>query len=837
MKTLLIRVLCLVLAFGVSTKIAGADVSIELSRPSDFEVFQRTDARTGEVIVEGRVAGGEKNVQPPGRLEVRFLGDVAPGKWEPFLTNPGVAKFRGVLKVPAGGWYQMELRLVDAGKNLAESRVEHVGVGEVWVVAGQSNSANYGEEKLRTSTGRVSARTADGKWQVCEDPQPGAGGRGGSFLPPLGDALANELGVPVGFVSVGVGGTSVREWLPRGIPVTILPSVTGRMVAVGKEQWESDGALFDSLAGTLKSLGKGGCRAVLWHQGESDANQADPTRTLPGPLYRANLGRVIGDSRLAAGWPVPWFVAQATYHVPGDEFSPEIRLAQRQIWEAGLAMEGPDTDALTGEMRERGGAGVHFSGAGQRAHATRWAGCVLPWVRGILDAGKSDRVDGPVRLAPAGVFSDRMVLQQERRVPVWGSGVPGREVVVEFGGQRVAGKPGPDGRWRVDLEPMEASSQPRVFSISDGVTRLDIRDVLVGEVWLVSGQSNMHWTLSHVVENAAAELDSAQVPEIRQFTVRKGGASAGPVFAEGGWHRANRQELLSGGTSGDSALGYFFARHLHGTLKVPVGIVNASVGGTPVEAWMKEGGLYRAMVEPAAPYALQGVLWYQGESNCLKGDGPQYTDKLRALIGDWRRAWNRADLPFFFVQIAPWLYSGRSSPQVVLTPESLPEFWMAQTAVLREPRTGMVVIGDTVTQLTNIHPANKQEVARRLALQALKRVYGKERGEVESPLFSAAVPQEGKLVVRFEGAESGLETRDGKDPAHLEVAGEDGVFHPAHARMENSSLRVWSENVLVPKRVRHCWREDAIPNLRNREGLPVAPFDSVKWPGGLGPRW
>jgi sialate O-acetylesterase len=162
---------------------------------------------------------------------------------------------------------------------------------------------------------------------------------------------------------------------------------------------------------------------------------------------------------------------------------------------------------------------------------------------------------------------------------------------------------------------------------------------------------------------------------------------------------------------------------------------------------------------------------------------------------------------------------------------------MAQTAVLKEPRTGMVVIGDTVTQLTNIHPTNKQEVARRLALQALKRVYGKEAGEVDSPLFLETVPQEGKLVVRFEGAASGLETRDGKDPAHLEVAGEDGVFYPAQARVENSALRVWSEKVPAPIQVRHCWREDAIPNLRNREGLPVAPFHSVKWPSGLGQRW
>jgi sialate O-acetylesterase len=386
-------------------------------------------------------------------------------------------------------------------------------------------------------------------------------------------------------------------------------------------------------------------------------------------------------------------------------------------------------------------------------------------------------------------------------------------------------------------KPLEASAEPRVFSVSDGVSRLEFQDVLVGEVWLVSGQSNMHWTLSHEVLRSSEELEAAQDPTIRQFTVRKGGVGVGPSSLEGGWHRANRSELLTGGVQGDSALGYFFARDLRQKLGVPVGIVNASVGGTPVEAWMKDGGLYRAMVEPAAPYAVQGVLWYQGESNCLKGDGLQYTDKLRNLITSWRGAWNRSDLPFFFVQIAPWLYSGRSNAQVALTPETLPEFWMAQTAVLREPRTGMVVIGDTVTHLNNIHPPNKQEVARRLALLALKRVYQKESGETDSPLFSSVAPETGKLRIRFSGATSGLVTRDGQPPAHLQVAGTDGVFYSADAKIEGSELLVWSDKVAVPSRARHCWREDAIPNLMNREGLPMAPFDSAKWPMDLGQRW
>ncbi len=278
-----------------------------------------------------------------------------------------------------GGWFPFEVRAVAGGKVVASAGVERLGVGEVFVIAGQSNSANHGAEKQTTKTGRVAA--FDGtRWQPANDPQPGASGSGGSFLPTFGDAVAEKLGVPVGLVSCGVGATSVREWLPKGATFPNPPTLEGNVRKLADGKWESKGDLYAAFCARAKALGPNGFRAVLWHQGESDANQKDATRTLPGKLYREYLERLIRDSRKDIGWDAPWFVAQVSYHVPGDEASPDIRAAQAGLWKDGVALEGPDSDALKGELRENGGKGVHFSGPGLRAHAAKWAEKVVPWI-------------------------------------------------------------------------------------------------------------------------------------------------------------------------------------------------------------------------------------------------------------------------------------------------------------------------------------------------------------------------------------------------------------------------------------------------------------------------
>jgi hypothetical protein len=349
--------------------------SLTLTSPQDYQVVQRFTADRGAVTVAGTVAGGV-----PLAIEVRIVRKGKAGPWNRVAATIKGSSFCGVMTLPAGGWYRIDVRAANGAKILGEYAVEHVGVGEIFVVAGQSNSANYGEERQKTETGLAVAFNGK-RWQVANDPQPGADGNSGSFIPPFGDAIAVKLGVPVGFVACGIGATSVREWLPEGVPFPNPPTLTGRVRQLPGGEWESNGEAFAALVSRMKALGSHGFRAVLWHQGESDANQPDPTRTLPGNLYSEFLRRIIRETRKETGWDVPWFVAQASYHVPGDEASPDIRAAQKALWDGGVALEGPDTDVLKGDLRQNSGKGVHFSDKGLKAHAARWVDKVTPWLQ------------------------------------------------------------------------------------------------------------------------------------------------------------------------------------------------------------------------------------------------------------------------------------------------------------------------------------------------------------------------------------------------------------------------------------------------------------------------
>jgi len=353
---------------------------LHLSAPLESSVMQRSTLASGTILVSGTLSGLDG---PADGIDARLTSADQPGDWQKLTTTMGNGEFHTSLTAPAGGWYRLEVRVARDGKTLAESGVAAVGVGEVFVVAGQSNSANHGEERQVPKTGLVV--TFDGKrWVPAQDPQPGASGGGGSFLPPFGDAIAQQFHVPVGFIACGVGATSVREWLPAGVTFPQPPTLTGQVQPTADGAWESKGGLFDMLVMRMKQPGPRGFRAVLWHQGESDANQADPSRTLPGGLYHDFLAKVIGESRHRAGWEAPWFVAQASYHIPGDEASASIRAAQLELWKDGTALEGPDSDALKGSLRENGGKGVHFSGPGLREHAARWVEKVAPWLEARL---------------------------------------------------------------------------------------------------------------------------------------------------------------------------------------------------------------------------------------------------------------------------------------------------------------------------------------------------------------------------------------------------------------------------------------------------------------------
>ncbi|MEZ6137776.1 MAG: sialate O-acetylesterase [Pirellulaceae bacterium] len=379
----------LFLIFTVSTSWIHA-AELKLISPLDYQVVQRTTTGDGTLRIVGKLS----EVAPPGAVVEGKLSDSSQsGTWTRLETRIVGHDISAMLDAPAGGWKKLEVRVSHGDSVLASATVEHVGIGEVFVIAGQSNSANHGEQRQSPKTDQVVAW--DGiRWQVANDPQPGASGQQGSFAPAFGDAVVEKLNVPVGIVACGIGATSVREWLPVGSTFPNPPTLITRVEQTSDGRWTSKGEAFQLLTKRINELGPHGLRAVLWHQGESDANQQDPSRTLPGNLYRQYLEKIIRESRKAANWDVPWFVAQASYHAPEDETSPDIRDAQASLWTDGIAFEGPDTDALKGELRANSGQGVHFSAQGLQVHGEKWAEKVVPWI----NQSNSSKSDSQIRV-------------------------------------------------------------------------------------------------------------------------------------------------------------------------------------------------------------------------------------------------------------------------------------------------------------------------------------------------------------------------------------------------------------------------------------------------------
>ncbi|WP_188760170.1 sialate O-acetylesterase [Edaphobacter acidisoli] len=354
-----------------SWPLAGSE-TVTLTSPLDYQVFQRKTRIRGSILVEGTIAGKVSRVQ------ARILGpELAQNaeRWRRVSLNHGNGHFHGSLPAPAGGFYQVEVQVLTNGKTVADTTVEHVGVGEVFVVAGQSNSTNYGEVRQQTQTSMVTA--FDGKsWRIADDPQPGVqdNSQKGSFIPAFGDAMYRKYKVPIGVADVGRGSTSVRQWLPAGRPVFVMPTMEKYVVRDSHGALVSDGTLFNGMMMRIHELGKHGFRALLWHQGESDANQPTGHQITPAQ-YRAMLTDVIHASQKAAGWKIPWFVAEATYH-PGQPKDVPFEEAQMELWKAGVANAGPNTDLLTAEYRQNHGKGVHMNDEGLKKHGQMWAECV-----------------------------------------------------------------------------------------------------------------------------------------------------------------------------------------------------------------------------------------------------------------------------------------------------------------------------------------------------------------------------------------------------------------------------------------------------------------------------
>ena len=448
------------------------------------------------------------------------------------------------------------------------------------------------------------------------------------------------------------------------------------------------------------------------------------------------------------------------------------------------------------------------------------------------------------------ILGSHMVLQQGESVPVWGWADPGEEVTVTFHDAKVSAKAGKDGKWQVKLHPSKANAKGADLVVK-GSNEIKLEDVLVGEVWLCSGQSNMEWSVARS-GNAKEEIANGKHPLIRHVKVpRRPSDKPEDDVQTGGWQVCSPSTVEN-----FTAVGYYFARHLQKEIKVPIGLIGSNWGGTRIEPWIPPVGfkavpalkkdfahkldefpqkrgdrinhqsplaLYNGMISPLLPYAIKGALWYQGESN--NGEGMLYHEKMKALIAGWRSVWNKPDLPFYFVQLAPFKYRGE--------PKNLPGIWQAQLETLKVPHTGMAVTTD-ITTLNNIHPPNKQDVGKRLALWALAKNYGYDKLIYSGPLFERADHSEGKdsLAVyfkKFGGKHHGLNTPGEKNLSHFEVAGEDGKWHPAEAFIVyGDHVIARSKEVKKPVHVRFGWDQLATPNLVNRAGLPASPFTSQK---------
>ena len=467
-------------------------------------------------------------------------------------------------------------------------------------------------------------------------------------------------------------------------------------------------------------------------------------------------------------------------------------------------------------------------------------------------------------------FGDGMVLQRDMPVPVWGWAEPGQRVEVAFQGQTKGATAGDDGAWRVALDPLKADAAGAVLRVQCGGAEAVVKDVLVGEVWICSGQSNMAMALKET-ENAEAQIAAADFPKLRLLAMPVRAAALPQERAA----RAVAWRVCSPQTAGGfSAVAYFFGREVQRKLDAPVGLIVVATGATPIELWVPREGLgltpelaewareaakvdadyrqavvaweaggktsaaptqpvhpymvknnarrglgtfFNSAVAPVAGYPMRGMIWYQGESN--RGDKAEYYFNLeKALIRGWRKTWGQGDFPFYYVQI--------SALDCWRPDWHIPEIWAGQTMALQLPNTGMVVIHDLVKDIKNIHPKSKEEVGRRLALWAFARTYGYKEIPYAGPIYRSHQVEGDRIRVRFDYTFGGLKSRDGKPLGWFTLAGADGKFVPAQAKVDGDTVVVWSGKVKAPVSVRFAWSEAAQPNLANGAGLPASPFRS-----------
>lgn len=418
------------------------------------------------------------------------------------------------------------------------------------------------------------------------------------------------------------------------------------------------------------------------------------------------------------------------------------------------------------------------------------------------------------------IFSDHMVLQQGTTAPVWGWADPGEAISVSLAGQTKTARADATGKWSVQLKGLRTGG-PHILTVK-GKNEISIADVLVGEVWLGSGQSNMAQPAQEARDFATTKAESDQ-PQIRMFKVESGGATNALDDCKGTW------KICSPETIGRfSAVLYFFGRELHQSLQVPLGLINSSVGASAIESWTPpaaqqaqpgdgKGDLFNGKIAPLIPYAIAGAIWYQGEANARTVEPARYYhQQFPLLINEWRARWGYT-FPFAWVQLPN--YKERAEGWCLVRE--------GQLKTLSLPQTGMAITVD-IGQSGNIHPKNKQETARRLSLWALGTVYGKKVASISGPLPTTQKFRTAEVVLSFSHTDGGLVAKDG-DLRGFVIAGSDRQWLPAQAKIKGNKVLVSHPAVKNPVAVRYAWQDDPDCNLYNGAGLPASPFRTDDW--------
>jgi len=436
------------------------------------------------------------------------------------------------------------------------------------------------------------------------------------------------------------------------------------------------------------------------------------------------------------------------------------------------------------------------------------------------------------------VFTDNMVLQQNSNVAIWGWSDPGETVKIVAGWNEkdtIKVKANNSSKWTTTIKTIGAGGPYSIRIL--GSSRVELKNVMLGEVWICSGQSNMEWSVNAKIINGEEEAAKANHPNIRIFHVQKIGAEFPQQTCNATWTVCSPETMRA-----TSAVGYFFARELQQKLNVPVGIIVSAWGGTPAEVWIEKsrieknptlnahkynekfdwwpgesGALYNSMIAPVIPYGIAGAIWYQGESNC--GNYQIYSKLMKTLIENWRADFKK-DFPFYQVQIAPYTYGEKG------TSEYLREQQELVTKIV--PNTGMVVVSDLVDNVKDIHPRNKLDVGKRLANYALPETYKQNVGAYKSPSFESMVVEKDKVRLTFSNAATGLKST-GKTPVEFMIAGDDQKFVEATAKIDGNTVILSSKLVKTPVAARFCFDDTSLPDVFSTEGLPLAPFRTDKW--------